>query len=91
MAAAAAETEVAAAAAANLTGMELDLPVDPNEPTYCFCNQVSFGEMVACNNPDQSKIDWFHFGCVGLKEQPKGKWYCSDCAAAKNSCKADDA
>ncbi|GKV23255.1 hypothetical protein SLEP1_g33006 [Rubroshorea leprosula] len=81
--AAATEVAAAAAAAANSTGMELDLPVDPNEPTYCFCNQVSFGEMVACDNPD-CKIEWFHFGCVGLKEQPKGKWYCSDCAAAKN-------
>ncbi|QHO53345.1 PHD finger protein [Arachis hypogaea] len=38
----------------NPTGMELDLPVDPNEPTYCFCNQVSYGEMVACDNPDVS-------------------------------------
>ncbi|XP_022761984.1 PHD finger protein ING1 [Durio zibethinus] len=81
-AAAAAATEVAAVAA-NPTGMELDLPVDPNEPTYCLCNQVSYGEMVACDNPD-CKIEWFHFGCVGLKEQPKGKWYCSDCAALKN-------
>lgn len=73
----------AATAAANPTGMDLDIPVDPNEPTYCFCNQVSYGEMVACDNPD-CKIEWFHFGCVGLKEQPKGKWYCSDCAAVKN-------
>ncbi|PON36117.1 Zinc finger, FYVE/PHD-type [Parasponia andersonii] len=73
----------AATAVSNPTGMDLDLPVDPNEPTYCFCNQVSFGEMVACDNPD-CKIEWFHFGCVGLKEQPKGKWYCSDCAAVKN-------
>ena len=32
----------------------------------------------------QCKIEWFHFGCVGLKEQPKGKWYCSDCAVLKN-------
>ncbi|XVF29199.1 hypothetical protein REPUB_Repub15cG0099800 [Reevesia pubescens] len=80
--AAAAATEVAAAAA-NPIGMELDLPVDPNEPTYCLCNQVSYGEMVACDNPD-CKIEWFHFGCVGLKEQPRGKWYCSDCAALKN-------
>ncbi|KAL2485446.1 PHD finger protein ING1 [Abeliophyllum distichum] len=69
----------AAAASTNPTSMELDLPVDPNEPTYCFCNQVSYGEMVACDNPD-CKIEWFHYGCVGLKEQPKGKWYCSDCA-----------
>ncbi|KAK7279140.1 hypothetical protein RJT34_24186 [Clitoria ternatea] len=68
---------------ANPTGMDLDLPVDPNEPTYCFCNQVSYGEMVACDNPD-CKIEWFHFACVGLKEQPKGKWYCSNCAATRN-------
>ncbi|XP_010918839.1 PHD finger protein ING1 [Elaeis guineensis] len=58
--------------------ISLELPVDPNEPTYCFCNQVSYGEMVACDNPD-CKIEWFHFGCVGLKEQPKGNWYCSNC------------
>jgi len=32
------------------SNMDLDLPVDPNEPTYCICNQVSFGEMVACDN-----------------------------------------
>ncbi|KAF3951825.1 hypothetical protein ACB098_02G098500 [Castanea mollissima] len=81
-AAAAAATE-AATTAANPTGMDLELPVDPNEPTYCFCNQVSYGEMVACDNTD-CKIEWFHFGCVGLKEQPKGKWYCSDCAVQKN-------
>ncbi|RDX71829.1 PHD finger protein ING1 [Mucuna pruriens] len=68
---------------ANPTGMDLDLPVDPNEPTYCFCNQVSYGAMVACDNPN-CKIEWFHFGCVGLKEQPKGKWYCSNCAGTKN-------
>ncbi|KAJ1401706.1 Zinc finger, PHD-type [Sesbania bispinosa] len=68
---------------ANPAGMDLDLPVDPNEPTYCFCNQVSYGEMVACDNPD-CKIEWFHFGCVGLKEHPKGKWYCSNCAATRN-------
>ncbi|XP_027366656.1 PHD finger protein ING1 isoform X2 [Abrus precatorius] len=81
-AAAAAATE-AQTTSANPTGMDLDLPVDPNEPTYCFCNQVSYGEMVACDNPD-CKIEWFHFGCVGLKEQPKGKWYCSNCAATRN-------
>uniref|UniRef100_A0A5B7BYX8 PHD finger protein ING n=1 Tax=Davidia involucrata TaxID=16924 RepID=A0A5B7BYX8_DAVIN len=73
------KTRLAATAAANPTSMDLDLPVDPNEPTYCFCNQVSYGEMVGCDNPD-CKIEWFHYGCVGLKEQPKGKWYCSDCA-----------
>jgi hypothetical protein len=24
----------------------LDMPIDPNEPTYCICQRVSFGEMV---------------------------------------------
>lgn len=41
-----------AQATANPTGMDLELPVDPNEPTYCFCNQVSYGAMVACDNPN---------------------------------------
>lgn len=77
--AAAAVASAAPAVPANPTSMDLDLPVDPNEPTYCLCNQVSYGDMVACDNPD-CKIEWFHFGCVGVKEQPKGKWYCSDCA-----------
>ncbi|XP_020578452.1 PHD finger protein ING1 isoform X2 [Phalaenopsis equestris] len=64
--------------AVELPNIDLELPVDPNEPTYCFCKQVSYGEMVACDNPD-CKIEWFHYGCVGLKEQPKGKWYCPNC------------
>ena len=25
---------------------------DPNEPRYCICNQVSYGEMVACDNSE---------------------------------------
>ncbi|KAI5649926.1 hypothetical protein M9H77_35931 [Catharanthus roseus] len=105
---AAAAASAASTAATNPSGMDLDLPVDPNEPTYCTCNQVSFGEMIACDNPGvrisncipfnnfisfdfniplhitklvlaQCKIEWFHIGCVGLKESPKGNWYCPDC------------
>lgn len=79
---AAAAATAAAVASEPPPVMDLDLPVDPNEPTYCFCNQVSYGEMVACDNPS-CKIEWFHFGCVGLKEQPKGKWFCPDCAGLK--------
>ncbi|ODQ61421.1 hypothetical protein WICANDRAFT_17685, partial [Wickerhamomyces anomalus NRRL Y-366-8] len=45
---------------------------------YCFCQRVSFGEMVGCDN-DDCKYEWFHYECVGLKEPPKGKWYCPDC------------
>ncbi|MQL71210.1 hypothetical protein Taro_003541 [Colocasia esculenta] len=32
-----------------LTSMDIDQP-DPNEPTYCVCHQVSFGDMIACDN-----------------------------------------
>lgn len=56
----------------------LDMPVDPNEPTYCLCHQVSYGEMIGCDNLD-CPIEWFHFACVGLTSKPKGKWYCPKC------------
>lgn len=25
------------------------IEADPNEPRYCYCNQVSYGEMVGCD------------------------------------------
>lgn len=34
----------------------LDMPVDPNEPTYCLCHQVSYGEMIGCDNTDVSLV-----------------------------------
>ncbi|KAH3742647.1 inhibitor of growth protein 4 [Pelomyxa schiedti] len=60
--------------------IDFDLPVDPNEPTYCLCHRVSFGQMVCCDNPE-CEIEWFHFECVGLTTSPKGKWYCPNCKA----------
>mmetsp|Transcript_18954 Transcript_18954/g.29729 ORF Transcript_18954/g.29729 Transcript_18954/m.29729 type:complete len:245 (-) Transcript_18954:229-963(-) len=62
--------------------VDLDMPVDPNEPLYCFCRRVSFGNMVGCDNPD-CPIEWFHFDCVGLTASPKGKWLCSTCLEQK--------
>jgi hypothetical protein len=52
--------------------------IDPNEPLYCTCKQVSFGRMVACES-ENCKIEWFHFECVGLKNEPTDTWYCPDC------------
>lgn len=49
-----------------------------DEPTYCYCNQVSFGEMVGCDG-DDCKREWFHLPCIGFKHPPKGKWYCDEC------------
>jgi hypothetical protein len=34
----------------------VELEIDPNEPTYCICNKVSFGEMIACDNDDVGLI-----------------------------------
>lgn len=56
----------------------VDMPVDPNEPTYCLCQQVSYGEMIGCDNQD-CPIEWFHFPCMALETKPKGKWYCPKC------------
>lgn len=28
------------------------MSVDPNEPVYCYCQGVSYGEMVACDNTE---------------------------------------
>jgi len=67
---------------ARVLNVDIDMPIDPNEPTYCICNRVSFGEMVGCDNQD-CKVEWFHFECVGLTNPPKGKWYCPDCTAIR--------
>lgn len=53
---------------------------DPDEPTYCYCDRVSFGQMVGCDGEHCTR-EWFHLGCVGLKVAPgkSVKWYCEDC------------
>lgn len=65
--------------------IDLDLPIDPNEPTYCTCHRVSFGEMIACDNPT-CELEWFHFDCVNYVPPPAGqtrKWFCPDCSTLK--------
>ena len=44
---------------------------DGDEPRYCYCNGISYGEMVACD-ADGCQREWFHLDCVGLKVAPKG-------------------
>ncbi|KAI0828823.1 hypothetical protein BC628DRAFT_1168273 [Trametes gibbosa] len=46
--------------------------------TYCFCDGVSYGEMIACDD-DECEKEWFHIACVGLTVVPKNTWYCSRC------------
>lgn len=57
-----------------------DMPVDPNEPVYCYCRGPSSGTMVGCEN-EECEREWFHLPCVGLTAAPPEhvKWYCNDC------------
>jgi len=61
-----------------------NIEIDPDEPTYCLCDQVSYGEMIGCDN-DLCPIEWFHFNCVQLSSKPKGKWYCPKCRGDKQT------
>ena len=59
-----------------------DIPIDPDEPTYCLCKRISYGDMIGCDN-ESCDIEWFHFDCVNLTHKPKGKWYCPRCSAER--------
>lgn len=50
-----------------------------DDKKYCLCHNVSYGDMVACDN-DDCPYEWFHWSCVGLKSEPNGTWYCPVCA-----------
>lgn len=54
------------------------------EPTYCICHQVSYGDMICCDN-DACEVEWFHFQCVSLTSKPKGKWYCPNCRGDRSN------
>lgn len=51
-----------------------------DDKKYCTCQNVSFGNMVACDN-DDCPYEWFHWQCVGMTKEPAGKWYCDECTA----------
>ncbi|UJR26402.1 hypothetical protein I4U23_007734 [Adineta vaga] len=50
-----------------------------DERRYCFCNQISYGDMIACDN-SACRREWFHYTCVGIVTPPKGKWFCIECS-----------
>ncbi|GMT14494.1 hypothetical protein PFISCL1PPCAC_5791 [Pristionchus fissidentatus] len=49
-----------------------------DERPWCFCNEKSYGGMVACDNKE-CPYEWFHWPCVGLDAAPRGKWFCPHC------------
>ncbi|KAL9259783.1 PHD finger protein ING2-like protein [Drosera capensis] len=58
---------------------DIDQPIDPNEPTYCICHQVSFGDMIACDNENVKirknfiKLGFFTNDCTTAVHQPRAK------------------
>lgn len=52
--------------------------------TYCYCDRVSFGNMIGCDDKDCAR-EWFHWACVGLTNEPKGEWFCDDCQARRKA------
>lgn len=48
---------------------ENGIPIDPNEPRYCTCNRVSYGEMIACENEKVClSISWSSFVLIMLTD-----------------------
>jgi len=59
---------------------DVEMEDDAQDDTkYCYCGEVSYGDMVACDNAD-CKGQWFHWKCAGITEEPEGEWLCRDCA-----------
>lgn len=64
-------------------GMDVD-DEGTDDTKYCYCQKVSYGDMVACDNAN-CKGQWFHWDCAGLISEPPGEWLCRDCARLPRS------
>ncbi|KAE8232086.1 hypothetical protein CF326_g2885 [Tilletia indica] len=70
-----------ASAAAVAASGGMNMSEDQEDQTrYCYCQQVSYGEMIACDSRD-CPYEWFHLVCVNLTVVPPegSKWYCDHC------------
>ena len=67
-------------ARAGIGGPEDDEDDENDDQLYCYCQKVSFGDMVGCDN-DNCEYQWFHWSCIGLKSEPdpKSEWLCPTC------------
>uniref|UniRef100_A0A2S2PRS3 Inhibitor of growth protein n=1 Tax=Schizaphis graminum TaxID=13262 RepID=A0A2S2PRS3_SCHGA len=55
-----------------------DNMTDPGSRRYCICNDIAYSTMIGCDNK-KCPYEWFHFKCVGIKSNPRGKWFCPIC------------
>ncbi|KJA28592.1 hypothetical protein HYPSUDRAFT_34031 [Hypholoma sublateritium FD-334 SS-4] len=72
----------AAAAQAADAGGDGENDNDNDDRTYCFCDGVSYGEMIACDDA-RCEREWFHLACIGLTVPPDGTWFCEACKNKK--------
>ena len=54
---------------------------------YCYCKtpEEPDNPMIGCDAPD-CPIEWFHFSCVGITEEPHHDeyWFCNECREKLN-------
>jgi hypothetical protein len=54
--------------------------IDPEEPRYCFCNRVSFGTMIACENGEVGNTLCYTLDDVtNLSENCEKEWFHLEC------------
>ncbi|KAH9943195.1 uncharacterized protein BXZ73DRAFT_87583 [Epithele typhae] len=53
-----------------------------DQELYCYCQKLSYGEMIACDN-ESCRYQWFHLSCINVKPGSSlpDEWYCEDCRA----------
>ncbi|KAJ7269345.1 hypothetical protein B0H12DRAFT_1095288 [Mycena haematopus] len=64
-----------------------DGEADGDDKPYCFCQRVSFGQMIACDDSN-CQWEWFHIACIGLTTPPDGRWFCDACRTKRNAKRA---
>ncbi|KAJ7750215.1 hypothetical protein B0H16DRAFT_1549866 [Mycena metata] len=64
-----------------------DGEADGDDKPYCFCQRVSFGQMIACDD-STCQWEWFHISCLGLTTPPDGRWFCDACRTKRNAKRA---
>ena len=49
--------------------------------TYCICGYGD-GDMIGCDGESSfcPGKKWYHLECLGMDREPRGTWYCPDCA-----------
>ncbi|RDB29139.1 hypothetical protein Hypma_016044 [Hypsizygus marmoreus] len=57
---------------------------DGDDRTYCICNSISYGEMIACDDSNCER-EWFHLTCINLAVPPEGRWYCDECTNKRHT------